>query len=521
MTFVPVNNKIDEYQAKAGCGKYFCHLRLKAHFHGQADNLTDDAAPSETDHFAKFDAKLSLEGQFSAVDHYIDHCRRFINTLDFKRSLTRRFANRSQAERLALRNLRRRTDVVIKPADKGGAGVVWVRPLYIQEAQQKQLSDQRFYENLSADPLQDYQGKVKSTVNEMIATCALPPSAKNLVVTTPHTSRFYLLPKIHKPNIPGRPIVSARSCPTEKISAYLDEVLAPFVKCLPTYVKDTNQALHIFDSFRFDTATPGHHYLFTMDVKSLYTIIPNDCGLQALAYFLDKCDIEEPSTSTRSAELVLTLNLFSFNNEYYRQLGGVAMGSRMGPNYACLFVGYVEQIREQYTGFIPQLHKRYIDDIVGAASCQRDELENFIDFVSNLHPALQFTSTITETELPFLDINLHISKDRIQTSIFHEETDTQNYLYFSSFHSDHCKRAIPYSQFLHLRRLCSDDDDLLIKSKAMMTFFTQRGYPLTALEQDLRRVTTIGWERGDTTVDRVPLVMTYHPFNTHIKRYLL
>ena len=76
---------------------------------------------------------------------------------------------------------------------------------------------------------------------------------------------------------------------------------------------------------------------------------------------------------------------------------------------------YVEQqICEQYTGFIPQLHTRCIDDIVGAASCQRDELENFIDFVSNFHPPLQFTSTITETELPFLDINLHISEDRIK-----------------------------------------------------------------------------------------------------------
>ena len=171
------------------------------------------------------------EGQFSAVDHYIDLCRRFVNTLDFKRSLTRRFANLSQAERLALRNLRRRTDVVIKPADKGGAVVVWAHPLYIQEAQ-KQLSDQRFYQKLNADPLQDYQWKVKSTVNEMIAKCALPPSAKNLVVTTLHTSRFYLLLKIHNPNNPGRPIVSACSCPTENISAYLDEVLAPFVKSL-------------------------------------------------------------------------------------------------------------------------------------------------------------------------------------------------------------------------------------------------------------------------------------------------
>ena len=51
-----------------------------------------------------------------------------------------------------------------------------------------------------------------------------------------------------------------------------------------------------------------------------------------------------------------------------------------------------------------------------------------------------------------------------------------------------------------------------------MTFFTQRGYSLTSLEQDLRRVTTFGRpdalsgsERGDTTVDGVPLVMTYRP----------
>ena len=50
---------------------------------------------------------------------------------------------------------------------------------------------------------------------------------------------------------------------------------------------------------------------------------------------------------------------------YYRQIGGVAMGSNVGPNYACLFVGYIEhQIREHYTGFVAQLHERYIDNIV-------------------------------------------------------------------------------------------------------------------------------------------------------------
>ena len=61
-----------------------------------------------------------------------------------------------------------------------------------------------------------------------------------------------------------------------------------------------------------------------------------------------------------------------------------------------------------------------------------------------------------------------------------------------------------------------------------MAFSTQRASPLTSLEQDLCRVTTIGHpdaltgsKQGNTTVDRVALVMTYHPFNTYIKQYLL
>ena len=88
-------------------------------------------------------------------------------------------------------------------------------------------------------------------------------------------------------------------------------------------------------------------------------MIPNDSGLQALAYFLNKRLVLEPPTSTltRLAELVLMLNAFSFNQQYYCQVDGVAMGSRMGPNYACFFVGYIEErILSTYTRFIPQLY---------------------------------------------------------------------------------------------------------------------------------------------------------------------
>ena len=135
----------------------------------------------------------------------------------------------------------------------------------------------------------------------------------------------------------------------------------------------------------------------TMDVKSLYTIIPNDDGLLALTHFLNKRPVLQPPTHTlvRLAELVLTLNTFSFNGNFYRQTGGVAMGSRLAPSYACLFIGHVEeQILAQYTGTKPALYKRYIHDIVGPTSGSRDEIEDFATYVNGFHPSLNFTWTI-------------------------------------------------------------------------------------------------------------------------------
>ena len=118
----------------------------------------------------------------------------------------------------------------------------------------------------------------------------------------------------------------------------------------PTYIKDTNHALNILKQFSF----PGNNkFLFTMDITSLYTVIPNNEGLLALKYFFDQRTVKEPSTDTllHLAELVLTLNCFTFSGEIFKQINGIAMGTKMGPNYANLFVGYVEeQIFNQFDG---------------------------------------------------------------------------------------------------------------------------------------------------------------------------
>ena len=78
----------------------------------------------------------------------------------------------------------------------------------------------------------------------------LPATASNLVITTPRTSRIYFLLRIHKPNNPGRPIVSAYSCHTELTSILLDKIVAPVVRSLPSHIKDSRQAFKILRDFK-------------------------------------------------------------------------------------------------------------------------------------------------------------------------------------------------------------------------------------------------------------------------------
>ncbi|XP_070206003.1 uncharacterized protein [Littorina saxatilis] len=213
-----------------------------------------------------------------------------------------------------------------------------------------------------------------------------------------------------------------------------------------------------------------------MDVCSLYTSIPHSDGLQALQFFLDNRSVRDPPTPIllRLAELVLTLNTFEFDGQVFHQISGVAMGTKMGPSYACLFMGHLEsQIRSTYTGPQPELCKRYIDDCLGATSLSLSDLTDYIHFVSNYHPSIKFTFDISPSAVAFLDLNISLSDSILSTSVHYKDTDAHTYLTFHSSHPSSTIRSIPFSQFLRLRRICSDTDDFEEKAAEMSDFFLQ------------------------------------------------
>ena len=246
--------------------------------------------------------------------------------------------------------------------------------------------------------------------------------------------------------------------------------MTPISKSLPSHIKDSNYALEIFHNFNFSRE---NKIIFTMDITSLYTVIPNNEGLHALKYFFHQRPIKKPSSEIllRLPELVLTLNCFSFGDDHYKQINGVAMGTKMEPNYANLFVGFIEnKVFSNYHGPKPNPYMCYIDDCVGATSSSREELNLFINSVNYFYPALKYTGEISENLLAFLDIKLSINDNGLSTSVHYKPTDSHNYLLHSSSHPQHVKNATPFSQFLRLRPLCSYATDFNNKCEEMGQF---------------------------------------------------
>ena len=91
----------------------------------------------------------------------------------------------------------------------------------------------------------------------------------------------------------------------------------------------------------------------------------------------------------RSTELLLNLNSFEFD-AFYKQVSGAAVGTKMGPSYACLFMGYIEsQIMSTYLGPSPEYFARYIDDCLVISSFSEPQLLQFVEFANNFNPPYQ------------------------------------------------------------------------------------------------------------------------------------
>ena len=108
----------------------------------------------------------------------------------------------------------------------------------------------------------------------------------------------------------------------------------------------------------------------------------------------------------------------------------------------------------------PKYWCRFIDDVWCLVSGTENDINNFIETLNLIDPNIQFTATFLKEKIQFLDLwTIKSPKSsnnfEITTDLFVKETDSHSYLNYNSCHPLSIKNAIPYSQFLRLRRNCT------------------------------------------------------------------
>ena len=164
-------------------------------------------------------------------------------------------------------------------ADKGSAVVIVDVDDYVQEPN-RQLESKEFYEKLTVDTTEINRIKVNRTVNELKSSHILNEKiANDLLTSEAKTPQFKMLRKVHKDGNSGRPVVSSIDCHTTRISKYIDNRLQPHIKQLKSYVKDCTDFIRKINSVE---KISDNSILVTVDVRSLYTNIPNKEGIEAV-----------------------------------------------------------------------------------------------------------------------------------------------------------------------------------------------------------------------------------------------
>ena len=247
---------------------------------------------------------------------------------------------------------------------------------------------------------------------------------------------------------------------------------------------------------------PPGALLVTFDVTSLYTNIPHEDGITACERALQTRTVQEPPTAdlVQLIRYILTKNSFTFSDQHFLQIHGTAMGTRMAPSYANIFMGSLEHRILTQTSRTPEVWWRYIDDIFAIWTHGEAHLEHFLQEINQAHLTIKFTAEWSHESVSFLDTRVKLRDGQVTTDLYCKPTDTHQYLAMDSCHPAHCKDAIPYSQALRLRRICSTADDFNRRTEELKDYFSRRGYDLTFVQEQINRAADIPREESNTTI---------------------
>lgn len=313
-----------------------------------------------------------------------------------------------------------------------------------------------------------------------------PHDIRRAKVTNPSAPIFRALPKIHKDGIPIRPLVNFIPAPSYNIAKRIEQVIRQ-----ETTLKNSHSlknSLDLIDKIK-TTELKNGYTLASFDVVNLYTNVPVDETIKVLeqnlrdnSNLLPKA-IDELIILTRT---IIKQNYFQFNNEFYTQNEGLAMGSPLSGILAELFLNDLEnkylwnKDRNKVNKIVDKIifYHRYVDDTILLFNGNARQLNILNNYLNKIHKNMQFTLEIEENHsINFLDLTITQSDKNLKFKIYRKPTATDLTIHSTSHHPQTQKMAAYNSFVYRLLTVPLSPEDynkelLVIKQIAMSNGYT-------------------------------------------------
>ena len=393
---------------------------------------------------------------------------------------------------------------IVTPTDKNLGPAILERSVYKRRCLQDHLLDTTSYKQLTPEEAQSKLATARELMETLIRTHRHNLASHEITYFTRvfklkcRTPQFYATPKVHKSPWKTRPIVSCVNSTLGYLSKWIDRQLQKVIHLCPGYLKDSTVLLHKLQ--QMETLTPTT-VMVVADAVSMYTNIDTAHALQTLHQWLDLHRADLPPGFPKdmvltATELVMTFNIFQFDDTFWLQLTGTAMGTPVACTFATIYYAHHE-----HTSYLKKFHIDYQSTTATRAAAPLLLYGRLIDdtiqiwdtaLLPSAIPLHSLTKTI-ETEMAygilpwevnpparetsFLDLHISINPDgTITTRTFIKPMNLHLYIPPESAHSQGVLKSLIFGNVFRYWLQNSNTTDFVSTTRDFYTHLLNRGY---------------------------------------------
>lgn len=326
----------------------------------------------------------------------------------------------AQIHRNTVKFIKRNTHIIVVQADKGNATVIMNTEEYHNKIAEL-LSDTNTYRRIGRDPTNKLQTQNNKLITELEKLKVIDKASKYRLMTyNTSAPKLYALPKIHKNDVPLRPVVASIDTPSSRVSKMVADILKNTVEDDKYNMKNSFAFKDMVSKKRINITEK----MVSFDIVSLFTNIPVDLALSILNENWDriaeKTDIPKDLFFKLLNFCLYEANYFQYNGRYYKQIFGMPMGNTLSTIIADIVTQRLLDTALGKLEYTPTILTKYVDDIF--AIIPSTAVRTTLGVLNAFHPRIQFTVEEEKNgQLAYLDVLVIRTDEQVLETNWHRK----------------------------------------------------------------------------------------------------